>query len=160
MSHPNLHVNLRIPGASRFVTLFGNFMDSLQRNGTPTAVAATAQTRGWDILNASFRGNLTALRIEYWSSINKQVAPAPPSPTFAPPGPGSTNNNTAPSGSDPQAQRTLIVTLCVVLPVFAALTLGIILWRTRATKAGRGSGGVKPPGAGPRTTLLVSDIEE
>ncbi len=70
MSHPNLHVQLRVPGASAMVGLFGSVARNLfASNGSVEAVFPTMQPQAAAILNSSFRGNVTALRLEYWSSI-------------------------------------------------------------------------------------------
>ncbi len=142
MNHPNLHVQIRIRGASKFVTLFGQWADGVMRNVTPAALAATAQQRGWDILNASFSGDTNALRLDYWSSINRQLPPPPPSPWFAPP-PGGQGNvpSSQPAPSDGgSVNQTLVITLAVILPVCAALILGIVLYRC-AVECAWGCGG-------------------
>jgi hypothetical protein len=70
MSHPNLHVQLRIPGASAMVGLFGTISRSLfAANSSISAIFPAIQPQALAILNTSFGGNTTALRLEYWSSI-------------------------------------------------------------------------------------------
>lgn len=64
-----MHVQVRIPGATNFVQLFGQFANSIALGNSTAAIAATAQERGMAILNTIFKGNATELKRQYWSSI-------------------------------------------------------------------------------------------
>ncbi len=106
---------------------------------TPAFIGQTLSARGQAIIASTiantFRGNASAFRLEYLSSINSALAvqppparspsPGPPPPQAAPPGAGGEHH----SGGGRNDYTTLIVTLTVVLTVGAAAAIGLVVYR-------------------------------
>ncbi len=208
LSHPNANFASRMPGGTQFVTLMLEVANGILA-GTPWNLTAF-QERAETIFRTTYRGNATALKLEAWASLNRNLGdeftPSSPPPGPPPPAQGIPAQAAADQGDD-DTRRTVIIVLCTVLPVLVAglvvalavrsVCLGsIVLMRLEsaaavaATRRGRlgarvavsvvrasparcprwcrsrwiarvgRSGGVRHPGAGASTTLLVTDIEK
>ncbi len=148
LSHPNLNVHLRVPGASRIVTLLGeigsNVTLALGKNasaftvrqlaGVYAQVMATAQAKATGFLLAGVGGNRTALQAEYWASINRQLPgappPPPPSPSPQPPAPPLV---AAGGGGSSHQLRYVLLGVCIAVPLAALASLAIFAWRCAAS---------------------------
>ncbi len=74
MTHPNLHVQIRVPGAPNFVLLFSQLSNMAMAGNNTDDIAAMAQTQSLAIVNFMTRGNATNFRQTYWSSIVSDLA--------------------------------------------------------------------------------------
>ncbi|KAJ9525046.1 hypothetical protein QJQ45_017401 [Haematococcus lacustris] len=82
LQHPNMHVQIRIPGASAFLSTAGNMVLKIttqqQDHERVMAEAAASLTTSFTRL---FGYNTSLFRTWYWASLNRQLSqPPPPSP--------------------------------------------------------------------------------
>lgn len=123
------------------------------------SLALTMASKFSLVLNASiaqaFNGSRAAALRYYRRSLQYNETAAPPAgppPTEAPDSGGSGGLSTG-----------AVIVVAVVVPVATvALVLGVlgVLWAARVRGRHRTlTGGVKPPGPGPETTLVVTDIQ-
>ncbi len=124
LNHPNLNIQIRMPGASQLVTLFGTTVNRAFA-GVPTSeVVAQAAASARAILNNSYP-SAEALRAEYFASINRPMpaSPPPPRPPLVPPAPMA-----AQASGDAVAPgviaASVVVPTVVVLGALAALAYG------------------------------------
>ncbi len=69
LTHPNLHVQIRVPGAISFVFLFAQLSNGAMAGNDTAELATAAQAQSRAILSNMARGNATNFRQIYWSSI-------------------------------------------------------------------------------------------
>ncbi|GFH11064.1 guanylate cyclase domain-containing protein [Haematococcus lacustris] len=82
LQHPNMHVQIRIPGASAFVSTAGNMVLKITaQQQDPQQIVAEAAASLTANFTKLFGYNTSLFRTWYWASLNRQLSqPPPPSP--------------------------------------------------------------------------------
>ncbi|GLI62352.1 hypothetical protein VaNZ11_004969 [Volvox africanus] len=151
LTQPNVYVNLRIPGVFE---IFALVQDMTQRAINSTypydEIMSDADTAIQGIIERA--GGKPYLLSVYRSSIDFRPPPPPPPPPL----PTSTPRQ--------QKQQQIVFLVSMLVPIMAGLLLGaMVLWgyaRYRRLRAQARAARSAAPGAGPSTTLLVTDIQD
>ncbi|GIL91187.1 hypothetical protein Vretimale_18827, partial [Volvox reticuliferus] len=150
LTHPNVYFSLRIPGVFELYALMQNLTQRAIVSKYPyDTIMSDADAATKDIIRQA--GGKTTLLSLYRSSIDFH----PPSPPSAP----------APVvAMDGQQKRQQILLVSVLVPIMGVLLLGAVaLWgyvRYSRFRKGTQAALSAAPGAGPTTTLLVTDIQD
>ncbi|KAL6754375.1 hypothetical protein V8C86DRAFT_2704942 [Haematococcus lacustris] len=164
LQHPNMHVQIRIPGASAFLSTAGNMVLKIttqqQDHERVMAEAAASLTTSFTRL---FGYNTSLFRTWYWASLNRQLSqPPPPSPPSltSPPLPSAARSQ-EPGQWGAVGGMAGLIALVVGLGATLMVAVAALLVRPHLKRLwAQQQTWRQAPGVGPHTCLLVTDIQD
>ncbi|GFH29742.1 guanylate cyclase domain-containing protein, partial [Haematococcus lacustris] len=164
LQHPNMHVQIRIPGASAFVSTAGNMVLKITtQQQDPQQIVAEAAASLTASFTKLFGYNTSLFRTWYWASLNRQLSqpppPSPPSP-ISPPLPSAARSQ-EPGQWGAVGGMAGLIALVVGLGATLMVAVAALLVRPHLKRLwAQQQTWRQAPGVGPHTCLLVTDIQD
>ncbi|KAJ9524921.1 hypothetical protein QJQ45_005883 [Haematococcus lacustris] len=164
LQHPNMHVQIRIPGASAFVSTAGNMVLKITtQQQDPQQIVAEAAASLTASFTQLFGYNTSLFRTWYWASLNRQLSqPPPPSPPSltSPPLPSAARSQ-EPGQWGAVGGMAGLIALVVGLGATLMVAVAALLVRPHLKRLwAQQQTWRQAPGVGPHTCLLVTDIQD